>query len=54
MSVYFMSFSRHANLPFPSLTVISVQWFVGATDSAAPCAIMLDIAETLDPLLDDT
>ncbi|KAI0306235.1 hypothetical protein B0F90DRAFT_1688185 [Multifurca ochricompacta] len=26
--------------------------FVGATDSAAPCAIMLDIAETLDPLLD--
>ncbi|KXN92252.1 Glutaminyl-peptide cyclotransferase, partial [Leucoagaricus sp. SymC.cos] len=27
--------------------------FVGATDSAAPCAIMLDIAETLDPLLND-
>ncbi|KAI9452159.1 glutaminyl-peptide cyclotransferase-like protein [Russula earlei] len=26
--------------------------FVGATDSAAPCAIILDIAETLDPLLD--
>ncbi|KAI0064497.1 hypothetical protein BV25DRAFT_1800233 [Artomyces pyxidatus] len=25
--------------------------FVGATDSAAPCAIMLDLAETLDPLL---
>lgn len=27
--------------------------FVGATDSAAPCAIMLDIAEALNPLLDD-
>ncbi|KAJ3573432.1 hypothetical protein NP233_g2429 [Leucocoprinus birnbaumii] len=27
--------------------------FVGATDSAAPCAMMLDIAETLDPLLND-
>ncbi|THH14937.1 hypothetical protein EW146_g5462 [Bondarzewia mesenterica] len=25
--------------------------FVGATDSAAPCALMLDLAETLDPLL---
>ncbi|EPS96822.1 hypothetical protein FOMPIDRAFT_1052943 [Fomitopsis schrenkii] len=25
--------------------------FVGATDSAAPCAFMLDLAETLDPLL---
>ncbi|KAI0949937.1 hypothetical protein AcW1_006189 [Taiwanofungus camphoratus] len=27
--------------------------FVGATDSAAPCAFMLDLAETLDRLLDD-
>ncbi|XP_006457942.1 hypothetical protein AGABI2DRAFT_199040 [Agaricus bisporus var. bisporus H97] len=27
--------------------------FVGATDSAAPCAFMLDIAETLNPLLED-
>ncbi|PCH37885.1 hypothetical protein WOLCODRAFT_135903 [Wolfiporia cocos MD-104 SS10] len=26
--------------------------FVGATDSAAPCAFLLDLAETLDPLLD--
>ncbi|KAF9564363.1 hypothetical protein CPC08DRAFT_748412 [Agrocybe pediades] len=26
--------------------------FLGATDSAAPCAIMLDLAETLNPLLD--
>lgn len=26
--------------------------FVGATDSAAPCAMMLDLAETLNPLLD--
>uniref|UniRef100_A0A8H7Y2I5 Peptide hydrolase n=1 Tax=Psilocybe cubensis TaxID=181762 RepID=A0A8H7Y2I5_PSICU len=26
--------------------------FVGATDSAAPCAMILDLAETLDPLLD--
>ncbi|KAF8969869.1 hypothetical protein BDZ97DRAFT_1725568 [Flammula alnicola] len=26
--------------------------FVGATDSAAPCAMMLDLAETLDPLFD--
>ncbi|KDQ61156.1 hypothetical protein JAAARDRAFT_124587 [Jaapia argillacea MUCL 33604] len=25
--------------------------FVGATDSAFPCALMLDLAETLDPLL---
>ncbi|KZV63737.1 hypothetical protein PENSPDRAFT_589435 [Peniophora sp. CONT] len=25
--------------------------FLGATDSAAPCAIMLDLAQTLDPLL---
>ncbi|KZT27324.1 hypothetical protein NEOLEDRAFT_1088852 [Neolentinus lepideus HHB14362 ss-1] len=25
--------------------------FVGATDSAAPCAMMLDLAEALDPLL---
>ncbi|KAG6837279.1 hypothetical protein H0H93_012284 [Arthromyces matolae] len=25
--------------------------FVGATDSAAPCAMMLDLAETLNPLL---
>ncbi|KAF8559712.1 hypothetical protein OG21DRAFT_1480453 [Imleria badia] len=27
--------------------------FVGATDSAAPCAMMLDLAEALNPLLDD-
>ena len=27
--------------------------FLGATDSAAPCAILLDLAETLDPLLDE-
>jgi hypothetical protein len=27
--------------------------FVGATDSAAPCAFMLDIAETLNPFLED-
>ncbi|KAL1947997.1 hypothetical protein VTO73DRAFT_13721 [Trametes versicolor] len=27
--------------------------FVGATDSAAPCAFMLDLAEALDPLLDE-
>ncbi|KAJ8522367.1 hypothetical protein ONZ45_g1019 [Pleurotus djamor] len=27
------------------------QTFLGATDSAAPCAMMLDLAETLDPLL---
>lgn len=26
--------------------------FVGATDSAAPCAIILDVAEALNPLLD--
>jgi glutaminyl-peptide cyclotransferase len=26
--------------------------FVGATDSAAPCAILLDVAEALNPLLD--
>ncbi|KAI6045571.1 hypothetical protein EDC04DRAFT_2633810 [Pisolithus marmoratus] len=26
--------------------------FVGATDSAAPCAMMLDVAEALNPLLD--
>ncbi|KAF9014022.1 hypothetical protein BDQ17DRAFT_1270151 [Cyathus striatus] len=26
--------------------------FVGATDSAAPCAMLLDLAETLNPLLD--
>lgn len=25
--------------------------FVGATDSAMPCALMLDLAEALDPLL---
>ncbi|PIL24299.1 hypothetical protein GSI_14052 [Ganoderma sinense ZZ0214-1] len=27
--------------------------FLGATDSAAPCAFMLDLAETLDPLLNE-
>ncbi|KAI0780589.1 hypothetical protein BD413DRAFT_498412 [Trametes elegans] len=27
--------------------------FVGATDSAAPCAFMLDLAETLNPLLNE-
>ncbi|KAJ6490587.1 glutaminyl-peptide cyclotransferase-like protein [Mycena vitilis] len=27
--------------------------FLGATDSAAPCAMMLDLAEALNPLLDD-
>ncbi|KAF8547260.1 hypothetical protein OG21DRAFT_1425204 [Imleria badia] len=27
--------------------------FVAATDSAAPCAMMLDLAEALNPLLDD-
>lgn len=27
--------------------------FVGATDSAAPCAMMLDLAIALDPLLDE-
>ncbi|KAG8972501.1 hypothetical protein FRC05_009854 [Tulasnella sp. 425] len=27
--------------------------FVGATDSAAPCAFILDVAETLSPLLED-
>jgi hypothetical protein len=26
--------------------------FLGATDSAAPCAMMLDLAESLNPLLD--
>ncbi|TDL24979.1 hypothetical protein BD410DRAFT_718967 [Rickenella mellea] len=26
--------------------------FVGATDSAAPCAMLLDLAETIDPLLE--
>lgn len=26
--------------------------FLGATDSAAPCAMMLDLAQTLNPLLD--
>ncbi|KAF8623448.1 hypothetical protein AX15_006235 [Amanita polypyramis BW_CC] len=26
--------------------------FLGATDSAAPCALLLDLAETLNPLLD--
>jgi len=26
--------------------------FVGATDSAMPCALMLDLAETLNPLLE--
>lgn len=26
---------------------------MGATDSAAPCAFMLDIAEALNPLLED-
>lgn len=26
--------------------------FVGATDSAAPCAMMLDLAEALNPLLE--
>jgi hypothetical protein len=34
------------------LTVISLKRFVGRTASAAPCAILLDIAEMLDPLLD--
>lgn len=27
--------------------------FVGATDSAAPCAILLDVAEALNPLLNN-
>jgi glutaminyl-peptide cyclotransferase len=27
--------------------------FLGATDSAAPCAMMLDLAEALNPLLDE-
>ncbi|KAH9852670.1 hypothetical protein C2E23DRAFT_824797 [Lenzites betulinus] len=27
--------------------------FIGATDSAAPCAFMLDLAEALDPLLNE-
>ena len=27
--------------------------FVGATDSAVPCAIMLDLAEALNALLDE-
>ncbi|KAG8708862.1 hypothetical protein FRC08_018666 [Ceratobasidium sp. 394] len=27
--------------------------FVGATDSAAPCAMLLDLAQTLDPLLNE-
>ena len=26
--------------------------FLGATDSAAPCAMLLDLAEVLNPLLD--
>ena len=29
-----------------------MQQFVGATDSAMPCAVILDLAEVLDPLLD--
>ena len=32
--------------------MLTVQQFVGATDSAMPCALMLDLAEVLDPLLD--
>lgn len=31
----------------------SVPQFVGATDSAVPCAIMLDLAEALNKLLDE-
>lgn len=30
-----------------------VPQFVGATDSAVPCAIMLDLAEALNKLLDE-
>lgn len=33
-------------------TDINISQFVGATDSAAPCAMMLDLAEALNPLLD--
>lgn len=33
-------------------TDINIPQFVGATDSAAPCAMMLDLAEALNPLLD--
>lgn len=35
------------------LYVVDGFQFVGATDSAAPCAMMLDLAEALNPLLDD-
>lgn len=31
--------------------VLTAQQFVGATDSAMSCAMMLDLAEILDPLL---
>jgi hypothetical protein len=52
-SKFFPSYPYNQVRTFAHLSImhlISLQ-FVGATDSAAPCAMMLDLAETLDPLL---
>lgn len=38
--------------PHYKLLIARCLKFVGATDSAMPCALMLDLAETLNPLLD--
>jgi hypothetical protein len=35
----------------PHWTMVSDDQFIGATDSAAPCAMLLDLAESLTPLL---
>jgi hypothetical protein len=32
--------------------MLNVEKFVGATDSAMPCALILDVARTLNPFLD--
>ncbi|KAI0333587.1 hypothetical protein GY45DRAFT_1244718 [Cubamyces sp. BRFM 1775] len=51
-SKFFATYPQNQACPTPRRTSRTTD-FVGATDSAAPCAFMLDLAETLDPLLNE-
>ena len=43
--------SRLCSMVSRSVEALTARQFVGATDSAVSCALMLDLAEVLDPLL---
>jgi hypothetical protein len=47
----FLSFFRILSNSRANPTFLLRQVFIGATDSALPCALLLDVAKSLGPLL---